>query len=120
MEKQEMIKKLEEMEKKSYYCNNTKFNLLKRLCLTLDENDSDLTDDYLTPCIFEQIIQLFIDCNTEKDLLEWLEDNNYNPINNFRYANKTEYCEIDDDKRNDVLENCLFYDEENEIIVISW
>jgi hypothetical protein len=119
MEKQEMIKKLEEMEKIPYY-NNSRFNLLKKLCLGLDDDDEDLTEIYLTPTIFEKIIELFIDCYNEIELLNWLSNNDYNPINNFRYAEIREYCEIDDDELTEVLDNCLFYDENNEIIVISW
>ena len=115
-----MIKKLEEMETIPYYYKNDSFNLLHKLCLGLDDDDRDLTYIYLTPNIFEKIILLLIDCYNEKDLLQWLSKNDYNPINNFCYAEIMEYCELDDDELEETKENALMYDDDDEIIVISW
>jgi hypothetical protein len=119
MKKAEMLKEIERMENYTYYQSNASFGLITRLLKGLDENDSDI--EALTVPLFKQVVELLIDCYNGKDLLEWLGNNDYNPINNFSFADILEYSDYDTpEELEEAKENALMYDDENKLIVVSW
>ena len=120
MKLREMINKLEELEKIEYYNKSITFMIVKKYLLEdRAEEDSDMLA--LTPSLLNQIIDLFIECYNVEDLMTWLSTHNYDPIIDFRYADIREYGDFESlEELENAKGDCLFNDEENEIIVISW
>ena len=114
-----MINKLEELEKIEYYNKSITFMIIKKYLLEdRAEDDGDMLA--LTPSLLNQIIDLFIDCYNIEDLMKWLNAHDYDPIIDFRYADIREYGDFEPEELEEAKNNCLFNDEENEILVISW
>ena len=120
MKLNEMINKLEELEKIEYYNKSITFMIIKKYLLEdRAEDDGDMS--ILTTTLLNQIIDLFIDCYNIEDLMKWLSTHNYDPIIDFRYAAIREYGDFESLEELEIAKNdCLFNDEENEILVISW
>ena len=115
----EMIEKLEQMENVSYYQKSASFALIKRLLQGASESDPDM--EALTAPLLERVIDLLLECYDEKDLIKWLEKQDFDPIRDFRFAEMMEFSEYDSiEELEQAKEDALFVDEENEIIVLSW
>lgn len=119
MEKYELMEKLEEMDDIEYYYNNPEFQLLYKLCQAIEEGDSDLNE--LTPNLVENIIDLLLDCYRAEDLFTFLERQNWNPFENFRFADIQLFDEYDNEEDlEEAKENALFVDDDEEVLVMSW
>ena len=84
MLKEDLIKELEE----SRYISNS---VIGRLCIKLiegyDENDPDFSEVLKDEMGFN-IVYLFVDCYDTTQFLKWLDDNDFDLFNNYRYADK--------------------------------
>ncbi|MDY0140073.1 MAG: hypothetical protein RBR50_10255 [Candidatus Izemoplasmatales bacterium] len=119
MKLNEMKKELEELEKIEYYEKSIAFTIIKKYLLEdRAEDDGDMS--ILTTTLLNQIIDLFIDCYNIEDLMKWLSAHNYDPIIDFRYADIREYGDFEPEELEEAKNDCLFNDEENEILVMSW
>lgn len=118
MKLNEMKEKLEQLEKIAYYNKSIQFMIIKKYLLE-DRKEDDVDMLELTNNLLEQIIDLFMDYNME-DLMKWLDKNNYDPIIDFRYAEIYEYNELESEDLERLKDDCLFNDEENELLVVSW
>jgi hypothetical protein len=119
MELREMKKELEKLEKIEYYKKSITFTIIKKYLLEdRAEDDGDMLA--LTPSLLNQIVDLFIDCYNIEDLMKWLSAHNYDPIIDFRYADIQEYGDFEPEELEEAKNDCLFNDEENEILVMSW
>lgn len=119
MKLNEMKEKLEQLEKIAYYNKSIQFMIIKKYLLEdRKEDDADMLE--LTENLLEQIIDLFMDCYNMEDLMKWLDKHSYDPIIDFRHAEIYEYSELESEELERLKDNCLFNDEENEILVISW
>lgn len=127
MTKKEFINQLEELNSYNFYSKSVIFQIVLKLVKGTDENDADFKE-VLEDETGEQIINLFLDCYTEKDFLKWLGDNDFNLFNNYRYADKvykSDYESEDDFKENsgcfygdDI--DCLLYNEKTGVYIKSW
>ena len=120
MKKSELLDLLDELEKISYYSNHSNFKLIKKLLKDYDKDAKEL--EVLTKNIVRQIIDLFVDCYTPGDFINWLDKNDWNLFHNIHNAEIKEYSELRGDELIKILRNgnYLFNDEENEILVLSW
>ena len=120
MKKTELLELLEELEKISYYANHANFKLINYLLQSYNEDAEEL--EVLTKEIARQAIDLFLDCYTPADLIEWLAKNDWNVFNKIHHGEIKEYSELRGDELIRILKtnDYLFNDEENEILVISW
>ena len=127
---QEMRKTIEKLEKfyiidkytdqKLENRNDLNFIIIKKYLLE-DRQEDDPDMQALTPQLLEQVIQLFIDCYDTENLMLWLESHDYDPIIDFRFSERYEYEEFESvEELEEAKENCLFNDEVNKIIVMSW
>lgn len=118
MTKQELLDTLE--KRYSYYEEHPKLSLIIKLVKGTDESDPDfsLALEHETTI---QIIDLFLDCYTEKDLLEWLAKHDFDLFVDYRYSDYSEYDEYDNEEElEEAKENALFYNDDTKIIVHSW
>jgi hypothetical protein len=118
MNKDEMLKVVNNLEDIPYFEGNPSYNLIKKLCYGIDENDWCF--ESLTETFVKRIVELILDCYNEKDLLDWLSKNDYNPFNNFNNAEFYNKCDLTEEEWEEMKEDCLFFDEEYEIICKSW
>jgi len=119
MTKKEMLEKLDEMGGYKYYSQSGAFALIDRLLRGADENDGDI--DALTPQLLERVIELWVDCYTDADLLDALKRLDFDPVSGFQFAERYERSDIETAERwEEMKEDCLMYDEENDIIIMSW
>jgi hypothetical protein len=118
VKKDEVLKVVNELEDIPYFEGNPSYNLIKKFCYGIDENDSCF--ESLTETFVKSIIDLLIDSYSEKDLLEWLSQNDYNPFNNFNYAEFYNKYDVDEEEWEEMKDDCLMYDEVEEIICQSW
>ena len=125
MKKEELIENLENYS--SYYQRSIIFNLCLKLIKGTDENDPDFKE-VLDDETGEQIVDLFVDCYDEKDFLEFLNKNDFDLFNNYRYSDRVYRSDYSSDQ--DFKENsgayygddigCLLYNEATGCYVKSW
>ena len=114
MTKQELLDTLEA------YRESPELSLIIKLVKGTDESDPDfsLALEHGTAI---QIIDLFLDCYTAKDLLEWLAKHDFDLFVDYRYSDYSEYDEYDDEEElEEAKEDALFYNDDTKIIVRSW
>ena len=125
MKKEQLIENLENYG--SYYQNNIIFNLCLKLIKGTDENDPDFKE-VLEDETGEQIVELFVDCYDEKAFLEFLNKNNFDLFNNYRYSDRvyrSDYSSVQDFKENSGAfyegePDCLLYNKATGCYVKSW
>lgn len=110
-----------------YYQNKPIFGLIKKLVETTDENDVDFKEA-LNDGMAEEIINLFLDCYNDSDFMQWLNDNDFDLFNGYRFADRVYRNDYESDE--DFIENsgafyngepdCLMYNKETGCYVISW
>lgn len=125
MKKEQLIENLENYG--NYYQRNIIFNLCLKLIKETNENDPDFKE-VLQDETGEQIVELFVDCYDEKAFLEFLNNNDFDLFNNYRYSDRVyrnDYSSEQDFKENsgafcgdDI--DCLLYNENTGCYVISW
>ena len=120
MRKSDLLRLLEELESIDYYSNNSNFKLISKLLKAYDEDAEEL--EAITKNIAQQVIDLFLDCYTPSDLIEWLDLNDWNVFNNIQHSEIVEYSELEEDELEEILNNndYLFNDEDEEILILSW
>ena len=127
MKKEELIEKI---EGSNYLMSHARAKLILNLIKGLDDDDQDLAN-VLEDETGLAIVELLVDCYDEKSLLEWLEKQDFNPFNNYRYAEVvrlSDYEDFEDFKENSGAfyrgdPDCLIYHEcpDGDIVaVISW
>lgn len=114
MKKEELLNILDTVK---YYSESAKAQLLKKLIAGTPEEDPDLQEALKTDFALN-IIDLFLECYTSADLLDWLSKHNFDPFIDFRYADIVEVEEIDAEELETEQENALFYN--NKYICRSW
>lgn len=120
MLKSELMEVLESLDNIPYYKQSNKYQLIRKLLLSIDKNDVDL-EAIPSKNILTQIIDLFIDCYDEKDLLDWLARHHYDVLSDFRFSDITYYDEVtNDEELEEIKENALFIDDQNGILVMYW
>lgn len=125
MKKEQLIENLENYG--SYYERNVIFNLCLKLIKGTDENDPDFKE-VLEDETGEQIVELFVDCYDEKAFLEFLNKNDFDLFNNYRYSDRvyrSDYSSDEDFKENSGAfyegePDCLLYNEATGCYVKSW
>lgn len=125
MKKEQLIENLENYS--SYYQRNIIFNLCLKLIKRTDENDPDFKE-VLEDETGEQIVELFVDCYDEKDFLDFLNRNDFDLFNNYRYSDRvyrSDYSSEQDFKENSGAfdegePDCLLYNETTGCYVKSW
>jgi hypothetical protein len=115
-----IIKKLEGNE---YYKKDIAahylFNLMK---INIDNgvlHDDDEDLKAITPQLFTQLIDLLIGSYSFENLVNWITSQDQNVIKGFKHAETLKYDDINEVPIN-ILEDCLFHDEIDKIIVTSW
>lgn len=125
MKKEQLIENLENYS--SYYQRSIIFNLCLKLIKGTDENDPDFRE-VLEDETGEQIVDLFVDCYDEKSFLEFLNNNDFDLFNNYRYSDRvyrSDYSSDEDFKENSGAfdgddPDCLLYNEATGCYVKSW
>ena len=119
MTKQELLKKIESMENEEFYDKKPDASFVLKLSKNVDEDSRDLEE--MTPNLFEQHIDLLLDCYNREELLIWLENQEFNPIKDFGEAEIYKKDDVDSQEEWDnLVQDALFYDEDEKIIVRSW
>lgn len=120
MTKKELLQLLERLEKSTYYSYNSNFKLISKLLRDYDENAKEL--EAITVNIANQVIDLLLDCYTTSELVDWLDNNDWNVFNNIHHSEIREYDEFEEDELEEILNNgdYLFNDEDEKILIISW
>lgn len=114
MTKQELLDILDN------YRESPELALIIKLIKGTEESDPDfsLALEHGTAL---QIINLFLDCYTSKDLLDWLAKHNFDLFVDYRFSDYEYLDDIEDEEeRQEKIDNALFYNEETGIIVHSW
>lgn len=125
MKKEQLVENLENYS--SYYQRSIIFNLCLKLIKGTDENDSDFKE-VLEDETGEQIVELFVDCYDEKTFLEFLNNNDFDLFNNYRYSDRvyrSDYSSEQDFKENSGAfyegePDCLLYNENTGCYVKNW
>jgi len=120
MKKIELLELLEELEIIPYYAKNSNFKLISKLLRAYEEDAEELKA--ITKNIAKQVIELLLDCFTTSELVKWLDNNDWNVLNNIQHSEIVEYSEFEEDELQKILDNkdYLFHDGENEILILSW
>lgn len=122
MTKEMLLKELEG----GFYSSKVKDLCIK--CIRMyDDNDDDLKA-VLDCGLGVDIVNLFIDCYSYEDFCMWLCENDFDIFKDFRFANVV--YRDDYESEEDFIENsgafyngdadCLIYNEDKGIAVISW
>ena len=114
MRKEELLNILNTVK---YYSENAEAQLLKKLVAGTPEEDPDFKEALKTDFALD-IINLFLECYSSADLIEWLSKHNFDPFIDFRYADIVEVEEINAEELEAEQENALFYNEK--YICRSW
>src|SRR5690606_11098684 len=116
MKKTELLELLDELDSIPYYAKNSNFKLISILFKDYDEDAAELKA--ITKNIAKQVIELLLDCYTPKDLIDWLEANDWYVFNNIQHSEIVEYSELGEDQLQKILDNndYLIHDEENDIL----
>ena len=114
MKKEELLNILNTV---NYYSESAEAQLLKKLIVGTPEEEPDFKEALRTDFALD-IINLFLECYSSADLLDWLSKHNFDPFIDFRYADIVEVEEIDPEELEAEQENALFYNEK--YICRSW
>lgn len=117
--KQELLEQLEKYQSYDFYKNDARLALIIKLVKETDESDPDfkLALEHETAL---QVIDLILDCYTEKDLLKWLVDNDFDLFINYRLSDYDYFEDIDPEELEEEKENALFVNEKTKVLVRSW
>ena len=114
MKKEELLNILNTV---NYYSESAEAQLLKKLIVGTPEEDPDFKEALRTDFALD-IINLFLECYSSADFLDWLSKHNFDPFIDFRFADIVEVEEINTEELETEKENCLFYNEK--YICRSW
>lgn len=119
MTKKELLELLERLEKSNYYSHNS-FKLISKLLRDYEEDAKEL--EAITVNIANQIINLLVQCFTTSELVDWLDNYDWNVFNNIHHSEIRKYDEFEEDELQEILDNgdYVFNDEDEKIIIIRW
>ena len=119
---------IEELEKSGCIPNSEIEKLSVKLIEGHDENDLDFSE-VLQDEMGYNIIELLVDCYDTLQFIKWLDDNDFDLFNNYRFSDRrylNDYNSFEDFKKDneDIFykdePDCLFYNPDTGVYVHTW